>query len=288
MCARVAMNLVVRSSQCSLRRLRGATSPWVAHISTVHPVTTPTVAIVCRSLSTAPPLNGGVSKVPGSSGANANWTEDALSADAGTNSSEILSGDVLHVVSEAGQAGQDLASLGLGALYTPVGLVQVLLDSLHTVTGLPWWGTVMITTVMLRVCLFPLSVKFAKNAAKMAKIHPELTEIMKKAQHYAKTGATELQQKEMVKVAELYRANDCSPLTMMTLPFMQLPFFMSFFIGLRKMALAPLGSMKSGGTLWFSDLTVSDPTHALPLIACALFIMNIQVHVYAVNLYITV
>lgn len=267
------MNFLVRST-CSVRRLHGAARPWIAHITLVHPARR---AAVCRNISSTPAVSGGVSKVPGSD-SKATWSEDVvLQAESGTNSPDILSGDVLQVVSEASHAGQDLASLGLGVLYTPVGLVQVLLDSLHSVTGLPWWGTIMVTTVILRVCLFPLSIKFAKNAAKMAKIQPELTEIMKRAQYYAKSGATEQQQKEMVKVAELYRSHDCSPFTMMTLPFMQLPFFMSFFIGLRKMALAPLESMKSGGMLWFSDLTVADPAHALPLIACGLFIMNIQV-----------
>ena len=271
------MNFLVRNT-CSVRRLHGAAGPWIAHIRSVHPARGAERTAVCRGISSTPAVSGGVSKVPGSD-AKATWSEDVLQADS---SPDILSGDVLQVVSEAGQSSQDLASLGLGALYTPVGLVQVLLDSLHTTTGMPWWGTIMVATVMLRVCLFPLSIKFSKNAAKMAKIQPELREIMKRAQHYAKTGATEQQQKEMVKVAELYKSHDCSPLTMMTLPFMQLPFFMSFFIGLRKMALAPLESMKTGGMLWFNDLTVPDATYALPLIACGLFVMNIQVYIVRV------
>ena len=227
-----------------------------------------------RTLSSTPALNGGVSKVPGAS-PSSGCTEEIDTA-TGV-SGDLVQGEALQAVVDAAQAGQDLASLGLGALYTPVGLVQILLDSLHTSSGLPWWGTVAVMTVFLRVCLFPLSVKFAKNAAKMAKIQPELAEIMKKVQHYSKIGATELVHKEQMKVAELYKAHDCSPLTMMTLPFMQLPFFMSFFIGLRKMALAPVESMKTGGMMWFGDLTVPDPTYALPLIACGLFVMNIQV-----------
>lgn len=133
-----------------------------------------------------------------------------------------------------------------------------------------------VTTVILRVSLFPLSVKFARNAAKMAKIQPQLAEVMKNVQHYSSIGDKERVEKERIKVADLYTANGCSPFTMMTLPFAQLPFFMSFFIGLRKMALAPVESMRSGGMLWFGDLTVPDPIYALPLIACGLFITNIQ------------
>lgn len=227
-----------------------------------------------RHFSTTPVASGGISKVPGS-GAKDSWSE--VDSGIGGPSSDILQGDVLQTVADVAQTGQDLASLGLGSMYTPVGLVQILLDSLHATTGLPWWGTIAVTTVMLRVCLFPLSVKFARNAAKMAKLQPELSEIMKKIQHYSKIGATELQQKEQIKIAELYKAHDCSPLSMMTLPFMQVPFFMSFFIALRKMALAPIESMKTGGVMWAGDLTLPDPTYALPLIACGLFITNIQV-----------
>ena len=229
-----------------------------------------------RAFSSSPAVCGGVSKVPGA-GAKDSWSDETLQLDPAGGAGDVAQGEVLQVVSDAAHSGTDLASLGLGALYTPVGLVQILLDSLHASTGLPWWGTVAIATVIMRILLFPLSVKFSKNAAKMAKIQPELAEIMKKVQHYTKIGATELVQKEQMKVAELYKAHDCSPFTMMTLPFMQLPFFMSFFIGLRKMALAPVESMKSEGMLWFSDLTVPDPIYTLPVIACGLFITNIQV-----------
>ena len=237
-----------------------------------------------RSLSTTPAAFGGVSQVPGSGGKDS-WNEDILQIDSHTGSvtSDVVQGDILQAVSDTTQTGgQDLASLGLGAFYTPVGLAQNLLDTLHATTGLPWWGIVAITTVILRICLFPLSVKFAKNAAKMAELQPELAKIMKKIQHYSSIGATELQQKEQLKVTLLYKEHDCSPLTMMTLPFMQLPFFMAFFIGLRKMALAPLESMKTGGMWWFGDLTIPDPTYALPLIACGLFVMNIQVYTVCV------
>ena len=232
---------------------------------------------VSRNLSTSPLVCGDVSRVPGS-GASDSWTEAV-----GTGTP-----DVVQAVADAAQHGQDLASLGLGAWYTPVGLVQLMMDSLQASTGLPWWGVIGIATVVMRVLLFPLSVKFAANAAKMAKIQPELAEIVKNIQYYAKIGAKEQQEKEQIKMAAVYKNNDCSPFTMMTLPFMQLPVFMSFFIALRKMAVGPLESMKTGGMGWFTDLTVTDPTYALPLIACGIFITNIQVRHTTCSAYVAV
>lgn len=45
----------------------------------------------------------------------------------------------------------------------------------------------------------------------------------------------------------------------------QLPVFMSFFYGLRKMAELPVESLKTGGVFWFTDLTVPDQYYLLPL-----------------------
>ena len=277
----LAMNVLTRRGtelfpgdcKCCLRRLHAVTGSRVPIRSTERPGR---LVSLRRNFSSTPTVCAGVSRVPGS-GTKDVWNEDVLHGSS-SSTADVLQGDGLQVVSDV--APQDLASLGLGTLYTPVGWVQIFLDSLHATTGLPWWGTIAITTAVLRLCLFPLSIKFAKNAAKMAKLQPELAEAMKKIQHFSKIGAKELAQKEQIRVTELYKSHGCSPLTMMTLPFMQLPFFMSFFIGLRKMAMAPLDSMKSGGMWWFTDLTVPDPTYALPLIACGLFITNIQVYTH--------
>lgn len=35
-------------------------------------------------------------------------------------------------------------------------------------------------------------------------------------------------------------------------------------------------SLMDGGMLWFTDLTVPDPTYALPLIASAIFLLNVE------------
>ena len=45
------------------------------------------------------------------------------------------------------------------------------------------------------------------------------------------------------------------------------------------MANLPVESMKTGGTAWFTDLTVSDPYYALPVITVALLYATIEVSV---------
>lgn len=41
----------------------------------------------------------------------------------------------------------------------------------------------------------------------------------------------------------------------------------STFLGIRKMCKLPVESMKEGGTLWFSDLTIADPFYILPTLS---------------------
>ncbi len=43
------------------------------------------------------------------------------------------------------------------------------------------------------------------------------------------------------------------------------------------MATAPVESMTTGGTLWFTDLTLADPYYILPFAACISFMVTIEV-----------
>ena len=43
------------------------------------------------------------------------------------------------------------------------------------------------------------------------------------------------------------------------------------------MAYAPVESMKAGGMLWFTDLTIPDPFYILPIVNSALFLTSLEV-----------
>ena len=48
-------------------------------------------------------------------------------------------------------------------------------------------------------------------------------------------------------------------------------------VAIREMANVPIESMKTGGMLWFTDLTVPDPYYVLPVLSCASFMATIEV-----------
>jgi len=57
----------------------------------------------------------------------------------------------------------------------PVRLAMTLLEHVHLHTGLPWWATIVMTTVALRLGLtFPLAVYQAHVIARVEGLQPEL------------------------------------------------------------------------------------------------------------------
>ncbi|ELW69239.1 mitochondrial inner membrane protein OXA1L [Tupaia chinensis] len=179
---------------------------------------------------------------------------------------EVASGQTADVIQAAVE--QSFTELGLGS-YTPVGLVQNLLEFMHVNLGLPWWGAIAACTVLARCLVFPLIVKGQREAAK---IHNHLPEIQK--------FSTRIREAKLAgDHAEFYRAStemtlyqkkhDVKLFKPLILPLTQAPIFISFFIALREMANLPVPSLQTGGLWWFQDLTVSDPIYILPLVVTA-------------------
>uniref|UniRef100_A0A023FS83 Putative cytochrome oxid n=1 Tax=Amblyomma cajennense TaxID=34607 RepID=A0A023FS83_AMBCJ len=158
-----------------------------------------------------------------------------------------------------------LQSVGLGG-WSPSGIVQQLLDFLHASTGLPWWATIAVSTVVVKVCLLPLVLKGQRNSIHMNNNLPQMQHLQAKMTEARNTG----NQLEAARIANelmvFMKEKKINPLKSMIIPLAQAPVFISFFFALRGMANLPMESFKTGGMLWFTDLTVADPYYLLPLI----------------------
>lgn len=170
----------------------------------------------------------------------------------------------------------DFTSLGLGG-YSPIGLVQWTLEYVHLHAHLPWWAAIATTTVLVRLALFPLAARLQANSVKLNNIQPESEKLMAKTKEYEQLGNKILAAQQKAKLMVLYQKHQCNPLKAVILPLMQVPIFISFFIAIRKMATLPVESMKTGGLLWFKDLTVADPFYVLPVMACVSFLVTMEV-----------
>ncbi|XP_063539953.1 mitochondrial inner membrane protein OXA1L-like [Cydia strobilella] len=170
------------------------------------------------------------------------------------------------------------ASLGLGG-WSPVGMVQQCLEYVHVSLDIPWWGAILIGTIVVRVAMFPLVIMAQRNTAVMNNNLPEIQLLQVKMTQARQSGnqleAARYGQEMMMFMKE----KGLNPLKNMLVPLAQAPFFISFFMGLRGMANCPVESMTYGGLAWFMDLTVPDQYFLLPLITSATLWATIELGV---------
>ena len=147
-----------------------------------------------------------------------------------------------------------------------------MVQNVHEVGGLPWFAAIAGTTLLMRSLLLPLAVKSMKNAAKLAKVQPEMAKIQERMKNARGDEEKQAYANEMRGFMSKHGVN---PIATFVPILAQMPIFMSFFFGLQRMA-TDYPTLVDGGTLWFTDLTVADPTYGLPLLASASFLITIE------------
>ncbi|KAK9886749.1 hypothetical protein WA026_018401 [Henosepilachna vigintioctopunctata] len=157
------------------------------------------------------------------------------------------------------------ASLGLGG-WTPAGIVQNCFEYLNVSLGIPWWEAIIIGTVFIRISMFPLVIISQRNASKMNNTLPQLQAIQMKLTEARQSGNNLEAAKYSQEMMLFMKEKGVNPLKNMVVPLAQMPIFLSFFIGLRQMANAPVESLKTGGLWWFTDLTLPDQFYLMPVI----------------------
>ena len=187
--------------------------------------------------------------------------------------SELLSDAVANTNTGSTEVVQSLTELGLGG-HTPIGLLQHLMDNIHYYTGLPWWGSIVVTTFILRACTLPLIIRSYRNSAKMSNISPTVARLVGKMRAAPSHQEAALYSNEL---KLLFRKNNCHPFKSFISPLIQVPIFISFFMGLRRMCALPVESMKDGGMYWFTDLTAADPYYVLPVLSCLTMLITLEV-----------
>ncbi|KAF6351998.1 OXA1L mitochondrial inner membrane protein [Rhinolophus ferrumequinum] len=179
---------------------------------------------------------------------------------------EVAPGETADIVQAAAE--QSFTDLGLGS-YTPVGLIQNLLEFMHVNLGLPWWGAIAACTVFARCLVFPLIVKGQREAAKIHNHMPEIQKFSTRIREAKLAGDHVEFYRASSEMTFYQKKHDIKLLRPLILPLTQAPIFISFFIALREMASLPVPSLQTGGLWWFQDLTLSDPLYVLPLVVTA-------------------
>ncbi|KAM9425202.1 mitochondrial inner membrane protein OXA1L [Pholidichthys leucotaenia] len=217
--------------------------PVVEPPSVTHPITE---QVPVENISTVVPVSADPTPV---------LTQPLMAADAAPTAVEVL---------QAVAAEPRLAELGLAG-YTPVGLIQNLLEFIHMDLGLPWWGAIVAGTVLARLAVFPFIVKGQREAAKLNNVLPQINKLTAKMNEAKQSGNKYEFAKAYSDLNLFQKKHDVNPVRGFLVPLVQAPIFISFFIGLRQMAYLPVPSLQTGGVFWFTDLTAADPFYILPL-----------------------
>ena len=162
--------------------------------------------------------------------------------------------------------------------WLPTRTLQYVLESVHGATGLEWWQSIMLTTLGIRAATLPVMLMQIKNTYRLSQARPEVEHLvarLKEEQARGNQNATADYQQQVMAVWKKY---NCNPLKSMASIFVQMPLFIGFFSALRGLAAAKVPSMVDGGTLWFNDLTVADPTYALPIISAGTFLLMVELN----------
>ncbi|CAG0921588.1 unnamed protein product [Notodromas monacha] len=175
---------------------------------------------------------------------------------------------------------------------------QSALIGLHQVTGLPWWATIVVSTLAIRmVATFPLKVYQTRVLARYENLGPEiqsLSEELRKETAVAikkfgwdKKHAFKVFNKSLMLIStrfssqlktQIYKLvvrDNCHPMKGTVLVWVQIPLWVSVSVAWRNLAFGmPVGSLEAkanmvslshGGAMWFPNLVDVDHSFFLPV-----------------------
>ncbi|CAH0518083.1 unnamed protein product [Peronospora belbahrii] len=148
------------------------------------------------------------------------------------------------------------------------------LDVIHATTGLPWWATIIVTTVAVRTVFFPITVVSMRNAAKMKLFQPDMEKLRDEMDaNPTRDGDSALEFQKKYKA--LMKKHDVNPFKSMLPPLAQIPVFLGFFWGLQDIS-KYFPEYAHEGIGWVTDLSAADSTMALPVISSALMVASVE------------
>ena len=160
--------------------------------------------------------------------------------------------------------------------YSATQFVMQAVDQVHLIGGLPYWEAIIISTLAVRLILLPSAVWVARDISQMKALRPEVKKIKESFGGVTSAEDPTLRYKFMAKVQELFNIHSVNPFRTAALSAIQLPVFLSIFIGLRKMG-DYYPEYSTGGDLWFLDLSSPDPYLILPLVNAMTFLVMVEV-----------
>jgi YidC/Oxa1 family membrane protein insertase len=122
--------------------------------------------------------------------------------------------------------------------------------------GAPWWLAIVMLTIVVRALLFPITYRQVKSMRNMQDLKPDMDRI--------RADYKDDVQKQREEMAKLYKERQVNPLGGCLPIFVQLPIFLVLYYTIRHFD--TLESFRTGGLLWFQNLTQPDHLFVLPVL----------------------
>jgi len=159
-----------------------------------------------------------------------------------------------------------LKAVGLDYGWGPTSMIEWGLEHIHVYSGLPWWSSIIVGALAFRLTLVPLFLKSSDMGARMQAMLPITKPLQAKMMDAFRSGDTETAQRVRMQIQDANKAAGISTLSMFVPVAIQGVFGFCAFKLLRAMSNLPVPGFETGGILWFTDLTQSDPYFMLPAI----------------------
>lgn len=147
-----------------------------------------------------------------------------------------------------------------GTIFSPIeGLLHFILDFLYSMTEQMGYGSfglaIIFLTILIKVALYPLTVKQVKSMRAMQELSPKL----KKIQEKYKDNPQELQ----MKMAALYKDAGVNPLAGCLPLLIQMPILMGMYYALYNFDYGTVNP----AFMWLPNLSEPDPIYVLPVLS---------------------
>lgn len=178
--------------------------------------------------------------------------------------------------SQAGEHIGYLKELGLDYGWGPTACLQTLLEYVHIYSGTPWWGSILMTALLVRITLFRAYVNASDASARMAVVTPIVNPIRARLKAARVARDMEAMQRIATELRDVYSSANIQ-MWRIWIPMLQIPIGFGTFRLLRGMAGLHVPGFEDGGLLWIKDLTLSDPYFALPVLTGLAFHLTFRV-----------
>ncbi|MEW5301817.1 MAG: hypothetical protein WDW36_004652 [Sanguina aurantia] len=146
----------------------------------------------------------------------------------------------------------------LAMFFSPTQLGVQFWEGVHTASGLPWWASIPLATVALRVALFPLSLKARAASTHAELLHQSVQQARAAADGLDGSTAKSLGRVKLVRrIYQQLRATHQPPAIKwyITNTLIQVPIFLALTSALRQMSTGMWPGLSTEGLPFYTDLT---------------------------------